>query len=1171
VRLLRLHLQAFGPFTDRVLELGSAGQRLVLVHGPNEAGKSSALRAISDLRFGIPQQSSDNFVHAHPDMRVGGVFIDSRGREHSLVRRKGRGATLLLADAAAAGDGDALAAEAAPPELEALLGCGLTRDEYEQTFAIDHARLRKGGRELLDGKGEIGAALFEASAGVRSIPQILERLEQSARKFFMPGARGKNARINEALRDYNAHHAAFRQSLVRPALWAELSRKHQAAAEELAALEARRRELSGQLLQIGELRAVAPLLATLDHASRTLQQMQAVPLLSETAAAERAAAESGLAAARHDAQATSAEIDRQQQRLTGLALDTAMLQVAAPARRLVASAETIDSHRADLAAATAEREIETQRVAALAARIDARASTEKVVAHAPAPAVRAGIEERLLAAERADQALAQHLESAARHAAESEATATVQLPSPESRTALRVARLEIERNDALLRRLANLPAQIKAARRALASALDGAGLADEAEFRRARPLLDAEIDEQISEQRRDATRREELEKRLAQIVAALEGETERRDRLLEQGAVPTRDEVLAARSRRETGWALVRGTYIDATMPRLEEFSGDRPLPLAYEQAVADADRLADALAADHERAAQLQSRNREIAKLEHDEQLLSQQLAEIARDEGERQSRWRRMLSAAHLPELSPTALRDWQARLALVRAASEALQSCLDELDEAQAAERRLAANLRAAIVATGLASPASDALLDTLSATASEVEEVIRQRERLVDTAAGRRSQRERQQQQMAAREAELAGQLRDARSALAPMQASLQLAENASVAVTRARLAEFDELLTAHDRMVAAESKELRARQALSVLENRTLSIAADLGDPEPADIRLYIERISDRLDAAEATEKELALARQALEAALDSQRRHEETAARHESTLAKLCLAAGADSVAMLPEAEEQSRRKREAQLEFDRASGQLAQASRRPAAELRALLENQDAARMDADEAACRQAQVQLDDELGAARQREEAARHALQAIDDADTAAAEREAMERAAARVRADMLPWIRSRIARALLAEAMKQFRDRAQGPMLQSASAYFERMTGGEFVRLVTDDADDDRPVLVAERRNGARLGVEGMSEGTLDQLYLALRLAALELRRDAGVDLPVILDDVLMTSDDDRAVLMLRALADFSRGGQVIVFTHHRHLADLAIASLPKEVLAVARL
>jgi len=58
-----LHLKAFGPFTERVLDFGAAQYGLVLVHGLNEAGKSSALRAISDLRFGIPLQSKDNFVH----------------------------------------------------------------------------------------------------------------------------------------------------------------------------------------------------------------------------------------------------------------------------------------------------------------------------------------------------------------------------------------------------------------------------------------------------------------------------------------------------------------------------------------------------------------------------------------------------------------------------------------------------------------------------------------------------------------------------------------------------------------------------------------------------------------------------------------------------------------------------------------------------------------------------------------------------------------------------------------------------------------------------------------------------------------------------------------------------------------------------------------------------
>ena len=185
-------------------------------------------------------------------------------------------------------------------------------------------------------------------------------------------------------------------------------------------------------------------------------------------------------------------------------------------------------------------------------------------------------------------------------------------------------------------------------------------------------------------------------------------------------------------------------------------------------------------------------------------------------------------------------------------------------------------------------------------------------------------------------------------------------------------------------------------------------------------------------------------------------------------------------------------------------------------------------------------------------------------------AIDSADTAADARERMEQAAAGVRTCLGPWMRSRLAHALLAEATKRFRDRAQGPMLKAASGYFQRMTEGEFTRLLSDDAEQ-RPVLLAQRRDGGCLRVEALSEGTCDQLYLALRLAALEIRRSAGVDLPVVLDDVLMTSDDRRAGLVLQALGDFARQGQVIVFTHHQHLADVAHRSVGAETLRTVAL
>lgn len=194
----------------------------------------------------------------------------------------------------------------------------------------------------------------------------------------------------------------------------------------------------------------------------------------------------------------------------------------------------------------------------------------------------------------------------------------------------------------------------------------------------------------------------------------------------------------------------------------------------------------------------------------------------------------------------------------------------------------------------------------------------------------------------------------------------------------------------------------------------------------------------------------------------------------------------------------------------------------------------------------------------------------EEQARHALEAIDTSDRAAAAREAMESAAARYRAAIRPWARLRLAHALLKEALNRFRERAQAPMVAAASTYFSLMTGGRYQRLVADEADDT-PVLRAERTDGERIGVDAMSDGTGDQLYLALRLAALDLRRASHPPMPLVLDDVLITSDDERASNILRALARYAEGGQVMIFTHHRHLIDVARTTLGERGLAIHNL
>jgi uncharacterized protein YhaN len=131
-----------------------------------------------------------------------------------------------------------------------------------------------------------------------------------------------------------------------------------------------------------------------------------------------------------------------------------------------------------------------------------------------------------------------------------------------------------------------------------------------------------------------------------------------------------------------------------------------------------------------------------------------------------------------------------------------------------------------------------------------------------------------------------------------------------------------------------------------------------------------------------------------------------------------------------------------------------------------------------------------------------------------------------------------------------------EEFEKYRQKNQGPLLTRAGQLMKIITMDRITGLAADYDDNDNPVLVG-LRNGSRIRVDGMSDGTCDQLYLALRLASLEQRMEQREPMPLILDDILVNFDDARANQTLRVLAEMSKKTQVILFTHHGHICDLA--------------
>ena len=154
-----------------------------------------------------------------------------------------------------------------------------------------------------------------------------------------------------------------------------------------------------------------------------------------------------------------------------------------------------------------------------------------------------------------------------------------------------------------------------------------------------------------------------------------------------------------------------------------------------------------------------------------------------------------------------------------------------------------------------------------------------------------------------------------------------------------------------------------------------------------------------------------------------------------------------------------------------------------------------------------------------------------------------------------------------YLKLHTASRLLKWSMEKFRETKQGPMLAKASAIFNSLTLGSFSRLLVD-SEAATPRLFGIRPSGEQVEVVGMSEGSRDQLYLALRLAALELQIDQGLNMPLIADDLFINFDDRRTAAGLEVLGELSRRMQVVFLTHHEHLVPLAKDVLGSELNVV---
>jgi uncharacterized protein YhaN len=163
------------------------------------------------------------------------------------------------------------------------------------------------------------------------------------------------------------------------------------------------------------------------------------------------------------------------------------------------------------------------------------------------------------------------------------------------------------------------------------------------------------------------------------------------------------------------------------------------------------------------------------------------------------------------------------------------------------------------------------------------------------------------------------------------------------------------------------------------------------------------------------------------------------------------------------------------------------------------------------------------------------------------QRLADSDTLFALRAREEQLRARLRALALEWSETALAAHLLRLAKARFEEEHQPAVLRHATGFLQALTGGRHQRVI---APPGKRLIEVVAAGGQRRSPAELSRGTAEQLCLALRFGFIRNHAAYGESLPVVMDDVLVNFDPERAARAADAILQLAERNQVLFFSCH---------------------
>lgn len=1142
MRINEINLIAYGKFTDHKLRFPKATHDFHVIIGPNEAGKSTVRSAITELLFGIERQSTLGFKHPQSDLRVSGV-VQTEAGNLAFIRTKQQKSLRSMSD------------EPLPDAyLDAVLG-SLTEEMFAQLHCLDHERLLKGGQGIIDPRNSVSQILFQAASGLEGFSDAREALGVRAGELYT--SRSRSNEYTKAADRYASAQKMLREVQVRTREWVEAQDTLKNADRVLETERQNRRELELKRSAWERARRLAPLVERLTRLQNELSELGDTVAFPASAKQTLDSGMSEMDAAVGIVTTREKDILERQKQLEAIAVDDKVLERADEIERFAQLYDRYANHSRDLPLRRAEVNQWLSEVLTRCAEFGWGGTEEEVRTRLPQEKVLRAIDTLL---KERGALLAE--EQAAKDAEEERHMATGDLQQklgalPEVSVDRQLAQalaqaLPYKTSDSKQRDLQSAMTLAETAANRAMAGLGRPQLTEGLLRSMQLPSLDRVTTYRAS--RKEVAQAGEVARSLAEQHEGTAANLELQiSQFVRSRKVVTVTEVSGARRERDEKWSAIKSG--------LAVLEDNAPL---LDVAIRLADELADARTLSETDGAELQALRDQLEKATEEQGRYRQTVEAKERELEAFDAWWADQISKMGLPGMELDDLPEWLAKREMALQAMDTFSDKKQDYERERNSATQAQEDLSKAMTKAGLDAKDSSGL----AALCTVTDEHIRGIER------SRTQHQALQEQLQTAQTALKAAQKAKGAKATAVEQWGSKWKE----ALAKAHLIGVGDDITEVEAAVEAagfirqrlekidshrseriETMEADLEQLKEAADALVQALAPDMKQSSPGELSRTFKA---RLEEAKRQSSRRAQAQEFLDGATRqlSEARSALEQAKH--SLEPLLKAAGVEDPMLALPFVERAQKKTELQeaisdteSELKRGSDGLtleqiqAEVGNHPAAEAPAQLLVLKDSLDDSERTLTQRVQAQL------------AARQVFEAIDGGAQAAIAEAQKQEALADMSEAAEEYLQLATASTLLKWAVDRYRDRKQGPLLQRASAVFRNLTLGSFEKLRID-YDETPPTLLAYRPNNQMVKIVGLSDGTRDQLFLALRIAALELQAEQGTPVPFIADDLFINFDDRRSHAGLQSLYALSAKTQVLFLSHQEHLLPVVEQLFP---------